>query len=354
MHIPPPNSRFSCLPILLCILCVLNISDSSAATVHPDEMSQTRRWAAAKFEGVSKQPQKKSGLNALFNHGPVLKNTRLGKPLNINGMEFRRGLFCHAPSKIIVRLPSPSKQFSAIVGVDSNYMTKDGRGSVILSVKVGNKELFHSEIMREGMKAVPVEVNLDGADEFVLEITDGGDGISCDQTDWADARVVLADGKTIWLDDMPLVEQKSVPYTTDPPFSFTYGGQQSSELLKQWKCNRQSRKLDDKRTEHTITWTDPKTGLTVRQVAVEYLDFPTVEWTLYFKNTGKQDTPILKSIQALDTLFQRGMAGEFVLHHLRGDLCTADSFEPLTATLAPKTTQRFAPSGGRPTNGQWP
>ncbi|MBN2296534.1 MAG: hypothetical protein JXM70_29165, partial [Pirellulales bacterium] len=85
-----------------------------------------------------------------------------------------------------------------------------------------------------------------------------------------------------------------------PPFSFFYDGKSSAELLKTWKCENTEKKLDDNRTQHTLTWTDTKTGLEVRCVAVKYNDFPIVEWTIYFKNTGNVDTPIIKDIQALD------------------------------------------------------
>jgi hypothetical protein len=40
--------------------------------------------------------------------------------------------------------------------------------------------------------------------------------------------------------------------------------------------------------------------------------YPTVEWTLYFKNEGTTDTPLLESLQALDTTFQRGAEGDGV------------------------------------------
>jgi alpha-galactosidase len=103
-----------------------------------------------------------------------------------------------------------------------------------------------------------------------------------------------------------------------------------------------------------LTHTDPKTGLVVRSAAVEYADFPTVEWTLYFKNTGGADSPILEGIQALDLRLDHGAQGEFVLDHHRGDSCTPDSYQPLETVLAPKSEQRFAPDGGRPTNGRWP
>jgi len=139
-----------------------------------------------------------------------------------------------------------------------------------------------------------------------------------------------------------------------PLFSFTYGGQQSGELLKTWGLKRAIRKLDRQRSQRTLTYTDSKTGLVVRCVAVEYSDFPTVEWTLYFKNTGSADTPILENIQAMDIELKRGARGEFVLHHQRGDFCAANSFEPLRTTLEPGAEKRFAPVGGRPTNGEWP
>ena len=45
------------------------------------------------------------------------------------------------------------------------------------------------------------------------------------------------------------------------PFSFVYGGQPSAALLKDWELKRASRPLDPKRTEHTLTWADSKTGL---------------------------------------------------------------------------------------------
>ena len=44
-----------------------------------------------------------------------------------------------------------------------------------------------------------------------------------------------------------------------------------------------------------------------------------MEWTLFFKNTGKADTPILSEILALDTRLSRTANGEFVLHRIKGD-----------------------------------
>jgi len=167
---------------------------------------------------------------------------------------------------------------------------------VVFSVNVGGKEGFRSQVIREGMAGVPVAVPLDGAREFALEIGDTGDGISCDQSDWADGKVVLADGRELWLVDLPLLNQERKPYSAQPPFSFTYGGSVSSEFLSQWKLERETKKLDEQREQHTLTWSDTQSGLLVRWLGVQYHDYPTVEWTVYFKNAGTADSPIIEKI----------------------------------------------------------
>ena len=81
-----------------------------------------------------------------------------------------------------------------------------------------------------------------------------------------------------------------------------------AELLAAVAAEGPKQKLPKDRTQHTLTWTDAKTGLQVRCVAVEYADFPVVEWTVYFKNTGQANTPILANLQAIDTRY-RSAAG---------------------------------------------
>jgi len=112
------------------------------------------------------------------------------------------------------------------------------------------------------------------------------------------------------------------------PFSFLYNGQPSSKLLKDWKAQHSSRPLDENRTEYVVTHSDPQTGLVVRCMAVEYKDFPTVEWTLYFKNAGTSDTPILSEIQTLDAHFGFKSAKGIILHHSKGgfDLPPTETF----------------------------
>jgi alpha-galactosidase len=143
------------------------------------------------------------------------------------------------------------------------------------------------------------------------------------------------------------------------PFSFVYGDKPSEKLLAEWPVKVADERLDANRTRRTLTWTDPKTGMEVRCVAVEYADYPAVEWTVWFKNTGTTNTPILEKIQGVDARFERDAKdGEFVLHGLKGDSCTADSYEPYHRELVPNSTQKFAPpdSSGKSCDGPngWP
>ena len=140
----------------------------------------------------------------------------------------------------------------------------------------------------------------------------------------------------------------------DVPFSFGYGGKTSSTLLGAWNVERTETKIDADRTGHVVVYTDPETGLQVRWERIVHPAYKTVEWTVYFRNTGTENTPILSDVQAVDVELQRGQDCEFALHYNRGDACDAGSFEPLVKKLGAGETFQTAPSGGRPTNGAFP
>jgi len=106
--------------------------------------------------------------------------------------------------------------------------------------------------------------------------------------------------------------------------------------------------------QRTWTWTDAKTGLEVRCVAVEYANFPVTEWTAYFRNAGKSKTPLLEKVQGLDVQLEGSQGSEFVLSGVRGDDCSPKSYEPYKITLGPNVTKTFAPVGGRPTDSGFP
>lgn len=144
----------------------------------------------------------------------------------------------------------------------------------------------------------------------------------------------------------------------EPFFSFVYDGMPSSELLKSWDLKRTSRSMDEYRTEHTLVWSDPKTGLMVRCVGIEYRDYPHAEWTLYFKNTSDKASPILTDVQAFDTQLTRTPAtgsdkGEFLLHHNDGSRAVPSDYQPLVTVLGPGVDKRVGAIGGRSTGGDF-
>jgi len=315
-----------------------------------DELLEAGRWAAGRFRAAAEVPPPSPGLTVLENNDTPRRDMGNGGAMRLGKTTYRRGIFCHAVSKIVVRLPGLGKTFTAFAGVDTNPTTRGGGGSVVFSVSVGGKEAFRSPTVREGMPPVPVSVDLGGASEFLLDVADGGDGISCDQADWAEAKAVLADGKEVWLSDLPMLLLHRGPTSTEPPFSFTYGGKPSAPLLAGWGPRRESRPIEGVGTGHTLAWRDGATGLEVRCEAIEYARFPVVEWTVHFKNTGTADTPILEGIQAIDVGLRRGGLGGFVLHHAIGSPADGTDYGPLETPLPPGASKRIAAAGGRPTN----
>ena len=54
------------------------------------------------------------------------------------------------------------------------------------------------------------------------------------------------------------------------PFSFKYDGRSSVDLIKTWKKEYSSEKLDENRIKNTITFVDSNTGLEVRAESIVY------------------------------------------------------------------------------------
>ena len=139
------------------------------------------------------------------------------------------------------------------------------------------------------------------------------------------------------------------------PFSFRYGGKENA--WESWHRTSSRRELDKARDEQTIVWRDQATGLEVRCVAITYKDFPVVEWTISLEHTGTENTPLIENLLGLDTLFEAAVPGPCALHGIKGDFCTADSYEPFRLELASGTTKEFAPPGtGKSSDGAdgWP
>jgi len=286
-------------------------------------------------------------------------NGRDGKPLKLGDVVYHRGLACAAHTTLVVHLPAAGRTFTAVVGVDALESRPEGKGKMAFSVRVGTEARFSSGTMNEQSSPQPVRVELHGATEFSLTVLNQEGYGNRDYADWADAKVTLEDGREMWLGEMTLQDRRSLPRmvterTTLLPFSFVYDGQSSDVLLTRWTHAEKTQRLDASRTQHEQTWTDPKTGLQVRAVAVTYADYPAAEWTVYFKNTGAKDTPVLEKIQALETQWERSTGGEFLLRSAFGDFNNPEAYQPIKMPLPPAAIRTVCPEGGRPSNKYFP
>ncbi len=343
------------------ILCVFLPAQVFAVTVRPTDMETAKNWFETKFAekktAAEVSPERKTGLFVLDNHNAIQRNTtHEGRKIRLGETTYERGIYTHANSHVVVRLPGPAKTFSAVFGVDNNHSTSGGRGSARFHVLLGEKEVYTSEIMHGGDPGVAISLELGGATEFTLKVDDAGDGISCDQAEWADAAVTLADGTKLMLDEMVIHDPRYVTTLTDePPFSFYYGETSSWELLKKWPRTYAVRELEKGKTQRTVTYTDPETGLRVTCVAVAYADFPTVEWTVYFENTGKKDTPILREIRAADVVFPQIVADHMKLRYAVGSPSSMEDYRPLmTEMISDEDERRITTSGGRGSDAHLP
>lgn len=320
---------------------------ATAATTTAGEHSRADRWASAKFEGRMQPAANRSYL--LPDGEGMERNEHLGKQLHIGSVDFNNGLFVGRSRAVTVHLASPAQQLDATVGLDGRW---SGCGysnqHQQFSVQVGGNTVASSPEVEVGQEGVPLHADLRGATDF--RIVDGGSGKGwCNEGVWANARILLQDGSSVLLGDLP------VGFDTDtanvaPAFSFTYNGRPSSALLGSWNRKMSSHPIDEKRTEYDLSWTDPATGLLVEMVARTWRDFPVVEWTLYFENTSSVPTPILENISAVDTDFSTVKGNQIALHHFHGSSASPRDFEPFRTSLDRGTAVHLATSGGRPTD----
>jgi len=109
------------------------------------------------------------------------------KPMIIAGRKFARGLGTHAESRIVYYLTGGRfRSFRCLVGRDEHAQ----EGTIVFQVKLDGKKLFDSGPMTKASAAKQVEVDVSRGTTLELLTLDGGDGISGDHGDWAEAQLL--------------------------------------------------------------------------------------------------------------------------------------------------------------------
>ncbi|HPS55841.1 MAG TPA: NPCBM/NEW2 domain-containing protein [Sedimentisphaerales bacterium] len=286
----------------LLILTLISSTESYATELLNNTVELNRIWAESVFAEHPRFEVKSNKLVLLKEDG--VGETRfnlaaVGTPIRLGQKTYTRGIGTNSYCAIRIILEKPAQRFQSDIGLDRN-VDDTTPASVRFRVLSGEKELFATQVIRPKDGVQSINVPLQGAMEFDLIIDDAGDGRTCDQADWADARVTLADGSVLWLDD--LAAEGSVVAAL--PFSFVYDGKPSSELLANWNCEVKNEQPAPTQKVRTLIFTDPKTDLEIKVVANIYLDTPGVDWTIYLTNNGTKDTPILEKLFAVDFTIQ--------------------------------------------------
>jgi endo-alpha-N-acetylgalactosaminidase len=115
-------------------------------------------------------------------NGPV----KLMTTLSGLGRFYKKSIYAQAASEIVYRLDGKYKTFVAALGLGSNKRTS----SVEFQVIVDGQEKYKSPLYRTGMPVIAVAVDVAGAKELKLVVTDGGDGITNDYAWWGEARLI--------------------------------------------------------------------------------------------------------------------------------------------------------------------
>ncbi|MHB1293802.1 MAG: alpha-galactosidase [Anaerolineae bacterium] len=150
--------------------------------------------------------------------------------------------------------------------------------------------------------------------------------------------------------DMDLQRQICDRLLADPqalPFTYTYDGKAYRGIPGNATIER---RLVDANIRETI-FTGRIGDLQIWAECQTYLDFPVVEWTVYFSNAGAKNTAILADVAAIDTTF---VGGNPVLVHNNGDFYSADGYTVSKTALTDGVVFAQAPAGGRPCDHAFP
>ncbi len=322
----------------------------------PDELAAIAAWAADVFGDAAlsscapppiRLEVKRQDYSELH-----FRLSCVDTPLCIGEQRFERGLGTHANSEIVATVPEGAVRFEALAGIDTNPDTRGQNGSAVFVVEINGREAARTPVVRGGDNPTAIAVDLPpGLDALILKVDTTEDGPAHDQADWADARYILANGATVWLDEG---HHRPPMAPADAPFSFQYAGQDSRTFLAGWERTAVSEDCGTFR-RCTTHWTDPATRLRVTAGVKLYTAYPAVDWVLHFENGGTEDTPLIENIQALDLSMHTGTAVlPVLLGHNRGDVFSEASFENIPAPLEPNVPFTMAPHGGRSSNGAFP
>ena len=143
---------------------------------------------------------------------------------NENGKEvsFERGIGAHSNSTITYDLTDKDySYFSSYVGVDREMFGTVG--SVTFEVYVDGEKKFDSKLMKSKDPMKYLEVDINGAKELKLVVTDGGNGIGSDHATWGDAKLHFVNEIQSDYEELETVVETAKTYEKDKYIEESFG-----------------------------------------------------------------------------------------------------------------------------------
>jgi hypothetical protein len=107
------------------------------------------------------------------------------KPMTIAGRRFRRGLGTHADSRIVYDVGGHYRRFQSWVGADGA-----STATITFEVWTDGQKRWESGLMNKQSPAKRADLDVSGVKSLELVVGHGGDSITSDHADWADAKLL--------------------------------------------------------------------------------------------------------------------------------------------------------------------
>jgi surface protein len=130
---------------------------------------------------------------------PIRLDRNLGDdPIVLGGVSYTKGIGTapfndnNTPADIVFAVPYSYTVFEAVVGVDDCIldMPYGNGGTVVFEVLMDGVKVAETPVLKVGVDAYPLSVDITGASELTLRVWNGGDGYDYDWAVWADAKIL--------------------------------------------------------------------------------------------------------------------------------------------------------------------
>ncbi|MFB7378430.1 NPCBM/NEW2 domain-containing protein [Kitasatospora purpeofusca] len=166
---------------------------SAAVPPHGTVMYRVAPGAQTPADDGTRPLSDRSWSQAYNGHGPVERDRSNGerpagdgRTMSLRGTAYGRGLGTHAPSEVVYYLGGSCERLTVTVGIDDE---SGAAGTAVFQIWRDGTKVADSGRLTAADPAKVLTADLTGGERLRLVVTDGGDGIDHDHTDWADPRL---------------------------------------------------------------------------------------------------------------------------------------------------------------------